>query len=131
MADGVPPLPVGWPLLPRPDGAGSIAFPTLGDSVQQSIRVILRTRPGEQLMRPTFGAGLQDFLDQSGDLATRRRLREAITSSLELWEPRIVLDRVDLVDDPLTPTKLHVEIAYRIRRTGAAQRLGVSMDVGS
>ncbi len=127
----VPPVPVGWPLLPLPDDAGRLRYPTVEQSVSQSIQVILRTRAGEQLMRPTFGAGLADFLEEPDDLGTRRRIQEAITSSLETWEPRILLDRVDVLDVPDEPTRLRVEIAYRIRRTGAAHRLGVSVSVGA
>ena len=56
--------PIGWPLLPVPED-GVLAFPDLEDSVRQSIQVILLTRPGERLMRPQFGAGLDQFQRQA------------------------------------------------------------------
>ena len=52
---------LGWPLLPLPDANGQVHWPSLEQSVAQQIRVILQTRPGEQLMRPTYGAGLENF----------------------------------------------------------------------
>ncbi len=55
--------PIGWPFLPALQD-GQLIFPTLEQSVRDSIRVVLMTRPGEQLMRPRFGAGLQNFLDK-------------------------------------------------------------------
>jgi phage baseplate assembly protein W len=123
--------PIGWPLLPLPDESGRLSYPTLEQSVRQSIQIILRTRPGEQLMRARFGAGLQAFLNEPNNLTTRRRIHDAIAAALEQWEPRILLDRVDVLEVPDQPARLRVEIAYRIRRTGVAQRLALSMDVES
>ena len=43
---------IGWPLLPVPNENGELEYPTLEESVRQQIRVLLSTRPGEQLMGP-------------------------------------------------------------------------------
>ena len=93
----LPPPLIGWPLLPQPDDDGRLLYPNLETSVRQAIRVILSTRPGEQLMHPTFGAGLSDFLNEPNTLTTRRRIRAQVTETLGFWEPRIVLERVDWV----------------------------------
>ncbi|WP_248595551.1 GPW/gp25 family protein [Candidatus Accumulibacter phosphatis] len=45
---------IGWPLFALPDEHGRLDWPDLEASVRQGIRVILSTRPGEQLMRPEF-----------------------------------------------------------------------------
>jgi Bacteriophage baseplate protein W len=125
-----PPRPlIGWPLLGRPDGHGRLAYPTLEESARQSIQIILETRPGEQLMRPDFGAGLQSFLHEPNTLTTRRRIRDAITGSLGRWEPRIVVDRVEVWEVEEQPSHLRVEIAYRLRRTGAPQQMGLTMQL--
>lgn len=121
------PLPIGWPLLPVPDAAGRLDWPALADSVRQAIRVILATRPGEQLMRPDFGAGLADFLHEPNTLATRRRIRDAVTGALGRFEPRILLDRVEVWEVPDRPAELRVEVAYRLRRTGAPGRVGATL----
>ena len=54
--------PIGWPLLPLPDANGALAWPDLARSVREQIQVLLSTQPGEQLMRPAFGAGLERLL---------------------------------------------------------------------
>ena len=64
---------IGWPLLPFPDQNGELAYPpVLAESVRQQLQVILSTRPGEQLMRPGFGAGLTEFLGEPQALAFER-----------------------------------------------------------
>jgi phage baseplate assembly protein W len=127
----IPPVPIGWPLLPVPDNNGELSYPTLDQSVRQTIQVLFRTRPGEQLMHPAFGAGLQNYLNEPNTLTTRRRIRDAVTEALADWEPRIIVDHIEILEVPNFPTQLRVDLAYRVRRTGVAQRLGMTLDVGS
>jgi hypothetical protein len=120
---------LGWPLLPRPDASGELRYPALDEGVRQSIRLILLTRPGEQLMHPEFGAGLDGFLHEPNTLSLRRRVRDRIVEALERWEPRILLDRVEVWEVAEQPTEVRIEINYALRRTGAAQRLGLVLEL--
>jgi phage baseplate assembly protein W len=122
--------PIGWPLLPVPDAEGRLDYPSLEESVRQSIQVILRTRPGEQLMRPGFGAGLERFLHEQNTITTRRRIRDLVAESLARWEPRVNVTRVEVAESPEQPSRVRVEIVYQLRRTGAAQRLGLTVEMG-
>jgi hypothetical protein len=121
---------VGFPLLPVPDQRGELHFPSLEKSVRDSIEVILRTRPGEQLMRPEFGAGLENFVGEPNTIATRRTIHDRIVESLGRWESRIDVERVDVLEVDGAPSRIRVEIVYRLRRTGLVQQLGLTMDLG-
>ena len=124
------PLPrplIGWPLFAVPDADGRLDWPGLEASVRHAIRVILSTRPGEQLMRPEFGAGLDRLLHAPNNLSTRRQLRDWTMSALSRWERRILLDRVDVLEVPGDPSALRVEIAYRLARSGAADAVAVTV----
>lgn len=123
-----PPL-IGFPLLPLPDANGQLDYPSLENSVRQSIQVILQTRPGEQLMRAEFGAGLENFLHEPNTLTTRRRIRDQITNALTRWESRILLDRVEVEEVSEQPTHLRVKILYRLKRTGGSQQVGLTMQL--
>src|SRR5688500_5829970 len=114
---------LGWPLLPLPDDAGQLTWPTLEQSVAQQIRVLLQTRPGEQLMRPTFGAGLENFLHEPNNLTTHRRIRDLVSTTLARGEQRIIVDDIAVNTPADQPAQVRVEIAYRLRRTGGAARL--------
>lgn len=126
-----PVRPTTWPLLTVPDEHGQLSFASPEDSVRQMIRIILSTRPGEQLMHPEFGAGIDRFLHEPNTVDTRRQLRELVATAIIQWEPRVVLDRVDVDELPQRPDRVRVEIVYRIRRTGVVQKLGLSLDVGA
>ncbi|MBO3705663.1 MAG: GPW/gp25 family protein [Candidatus Accumulibacter sp.] len=118
---------LGWPLFALPDEHGRLDWPDLEASVRQSIRVILSTRPGEQLMRPEFGAGLDRLLHAPNNLATRRQIRDWVMDSLGRWERRILLDRVEVLEVPLQPSDLRLEIAYRLARSGTPGALAVTV----
>ena len=120
---------IGWPLLSIPDRNGQLHYPSLEESVRQSIQIVLRTRPGEQLMRPQFGAGLENFLHEQNTLTTRRRVRDVVAESLAHWEPRVEVDRLEVWEVPERPTQIRVEITYRLRRTGAAAQVGLTMEL--
>ncbi len=120
---------VSWPLLGVPDSSGRLRYPSLEESVRHSIKIILQTRPGERLMRPRFGAGLSRFLHEPNTLTTRRQIRDLITESLQRWEPRILLDRVDVWEVEERPDTVRVEIAYRLRRTNEARQMGITLEL--
>lgn len=125
------PEPIGWPLLAVPDANGQLAFPSLAQSVRDLVQVVLSTRPGEQLMRPQFGAGLENMLGEPNTVATRSRMHDLVEAALAQWEPRIVVDgiAVDPVSDEASgiPTGVRIEIAYRLQRTQQPGRIGVSL----
>jgi phage baseplate assembly protein W len=118
---------IGWPLFALPDAHGRLDWPVLERSVRDTLQALLATRPGEQLMRPDFGAGLDRLLHEPNTLATRRRIQVLVTEAVTRWEPRIVLDRVDVLEVDGEPTQIRVEIAYRLQRTGQAATLALTM----
>jgi phage baseplate assembly protein W len=120
---------IGWPLYTLPDETGRLEYPSLEESVRQQVRVILSTRPGEQLMRPDFGGGLDAMLHEPNTLATRRRIRDLVQDALTRWERRILLDRVEAWEVEGDPSQVRVEIAYRLARTGAAATMGLTVQL--
>lgn len=126
----IPNPPLGWPLLPVPEN-GTLSYPVLENSIKQYIRILLLTRPGEQLMRPAFGAGLSQFLHQPNTLETRRQIQNSVFKTLSDWEKRIVVIRVEVWDDEDTPEAVRIEIVYRIKRTGEQLTTMVQLKLGS
>ncbi|HTA44794.1 MAG TPA: GPW/gp25 family protein [Bryobacteraceae bacterium] len=121
--------PISWPFLPKPAG-GVMTYATLEQSVRDSIRIILTTRPGEQLMTPYFGAGLQNYLDEGNTLAVRRQIQTTIQSALQQYENRITVDAVEVNPIDGAPSEINVQIHYRVIRTNTPGQVGVTMQAG-
>jgi phage baseplate assembly protein W len=71
-------------------------------------------------------------LGEPNTIATRARIRDLVTDALARWEPRITVDAVTV--DPLAgagaravSSAVRVEIAYRLVRTQASHRLGLTL----
>jgi phage baseplate assembly protein W len=129
MKSNPQPIPVNWPLLGLPDSEGRLSYPSLEESVRQSIKIILQTNPGERLMRPGFGGSLERYLHEPNTLTTRRQIRDMITTSLTRWEQRILLDRVDVWEVEEHPDTVRIEIVYRLRRNNRTQQMGITLNL--
>lgn len=108
-----------FPLLTR-DGFGWVAG---AQAVEQSIRSILLTEPGERIARPAFGAGLRRFLFAPDSLELRTRIRAAVSEALERDEARIRVESVAVDTDPREATALRIAIRYQILGEPGARNL--------
>jgi phage baseplate assembly protein W len=108
----------GWafPVL-RDEGTDEPPFAEGVDKVQQSIRIILETAPGERIMRPTFGCGLRRYLMQPNTVATRTLIQNDVTRALGFWEPRIDLRSVTVLAGE-DPALVYIAISYVHVRDG-------------
>jgi phage baseplate assembly protein W len=112
-------LGVGWAYPARLDLAGHLARAAYEEDVCQAILIILGTNPGERVMRPTFGAGLHDFVFEPVSTTTLTLVRTRVFNALTDWEPRIEVERVRVSFDPASRARatLLIEINYRVRAT--------------
>ncbi|MBI9043733.1 MAG: GPW/gp25 family protein [Anaerolineaceae bacterium] len=96
---------------------GEIMLITGSQDIEQSIRIILGTRPGERVMRPEFGCRAQELLFEPRSAATISMLQEYVLESLTFWEPRIEVQSVNVNDDGNYDGSLIAEIIYLIKST--------------
>lgn len=101
----------------RTDARGQVALVSGADDVEQSIRIILGTRPGERVMRPNFGCRAQELLFEPRSAATASLMQEYIHQALRMWEPRIEVRSVNVNFDDANPSALLAEIEYSIKAT--------------
>jgi len=84
----------GWRFPIKVNARGGLDWSNGPQRIQDSIWLIIKTALGERIMRPNFGAGVDDFVFQSNSVVNRTKLAIAIKSALLEWEPRIDLDEV-------------------------------------
>lgn len=109
----------GWQFPIRVDDAGAIAEAREEDKVRRSIEIILRTAPGERVMRPDFGCGIHDLVFDTVSGAMIGRVASVVAGALATWEPRIDVLSVHPQQDTEDPTRLLIEINYRLRSSNS------------
>ena len=119
------------PLLDGVDSNGRLPWSDGNKSVRECMLNILLTRPGERLMRPEFGAGLRNFIHYPNNETTRALIADASRRALERWEPRVLMEAVQVLADPQRPSYVHLSIHYRLRYDGSRERLDFSLNLGS
>lgn len=65
-------------------------------AVKNSIINILQTRKGSRRMLPTFGCGIYYMLFEPLDSRTGHNIGDEIVRALGLWEPRVILNAVNI-----------------------------------
>jgi uncharacterized protein len=101
----------------RLDSRGRLTLTTGVTEIEQSIRIILETSPGERVMRPEFGCRAWELLFEPRDATTIALLRRHVMNALAMWEPRIEVVGVDVIDAPEFDNALVVNVRYLIKDT--------------
>lgn len=110
-------LGTGWAFPVQTNGRGEIATVSGEKDIEQAIRIILGTRPGERIMRPTFGCRAHELIYEPMDATTSSLLKSYVNEALEFWEPRILILSVEVYTDEETEGAVFVDIQYRIKST--------------
>jgi phage baseplate assembly protein W len=111
----------GFPLGVSP--RGGIELVRREVELEQAMRLILATYPGERPMRPAFGSRLRDFVFRPADATTAAELAEEVRNALLRWEARVDIELVDVRPDPDDRSVLYIDIGYRIKHTNDRRNL--------
>ena len=87
----------GWRFPIKVNARGRLEWSDGPRRIQDAIWIIIKTALGERLMRPKFGAGVDDFVFQSNSDINRVELSAIIKNALLEWEPRIELEDVRVI----------------------------------
>ena len=82
---------ISFPL--QADQRGVLALSHGVTDIEQAIRLILGTAPGERPMRPEFGCAVHDLVFDTIDAEMVGKVETAVHRALARWEPRIDVER--------------------------------------
>ncbi len=113
----------GWAFPMRVDSTGGIALVSREQEIEEAIRLILGTSPGERPMRPEFGCRIHEYLFASADGETASAIGAEVRASLRRWEPRIDVEDVVVTIDRVSPALLYIDVRYVIKATNDRRNL--------
>jgi len=107
----------GWRFPPQIGPNGGIALVGGETEIEQAILIILRTAPGQRVMRPEFGCDLHELVFMPNNSDTAARIKRAVRQALGRWEPRIRVHSVETRADANDLARLIIDIQYEIKST--------------
>jgi uncharacterized protein len=113
----------GWAFPVGVDSTGSIALATGHTELEQAMRLILSTYPGERPMRPEFGSRLRDFIFDGSTIDNVAAIAREVRQALLRWEPRADVMDVLVAPDPDQPSTLYIDIQYQVKNTNDPRNL--------
>jgi phage baseplate assembly protein W len=105
----------GWAFPISPDIKGNVKFSQYEKSIEESIRIILNTTPGERLMRPDFGCMINEMVFAPNRPQSITQAEHYVREAIIKWEPRVILKEVRGEPGPDNETVVNIKIHYEIR----------------
>lgn len=87
--------------------------------IQQSLYILISTVPGERLMNPLYGCDLYRLVFQRITEALRQEIKVMVTKAIETFEPRVVVEGVEVHIISLEPGILHIVVHYSVIQTNS------------
>ncbi|HNW49650.1 MAG TPA: GPW/gp25 family protein [Prolixibacteraceae bacterium] len=117
-------LGTGWSFPPTFSGKGDFTELVEGEQdIEQSLRILLSTVPGERVHRPEYGCGIYKMVYEKMDSNTLTLFKHIIEKAVLLFEPRITLNDVMFNFDKEKEGTLLIELVYTVRLTNSRSNM--------
>jgi hypothetical protein len=113
----------GWAFPLRTNTRGGIALVRREQELEEAMRLILATYPGERPMRPEFGSRVRDWVFRGSDTESIAGLSLEVRTAILRWEPRVDVKDVRVTRDGAAGNKLLINIQYQALDTNDRRNL--------
>lgn len=104
-----------WAFPPQLSDRNQISLTQDDAAIRQSIYVIINTVPGERVMRPDFGCEIHSLIFAPANQQTAAEAERYVREALERWEPRIILQELEVVPGGSEYGELFIRLSYQIK----------------
>jgi len=117
-------LGTGWAFPPAFDPRTREAvMVTQQQDVEESLRILLSTSPGERVMHPNYGCGLLRMVFENMDESRLTEIRSLVERAVLFFEPRVILHELLIDTEELFEGILRLRLDYSIRTTNTRHNL--------
>lgn len=95
------------------------------DDIKEAILIILQTAPGERVMRPEFGCGINEYAFSVINISNLVQIENEVKRSLTLFEPRIVIESIkaSVESDENGSGFIRVNIDYAVKASNGRHNI--------
>src|SRR5690349_3101446 len=89
------------------------------EDVKSSLGILLTTMRGERVMLPLYGCNVESQVFEPLDTRQKTLLKDLIETAILYHEPRVEIEKVELLDDVATELQgmVQIELTYRVKST--------------
>jgi uncharacterized protein len=103
-------------------GGNTVKLSEEEKDIKESLIILLTTALGERVMRPDYGANMEDMLFESINVTTASIIINRLKRAILFHEPRVNANNIDMVPD-LANGFIEVTIEYTIIATNTRTNL--------
>jgi len=93
------------------------------EDIKESLKILLSTRPGERVMQPSFGCGLQGMIFDTINESTITEIKDIIERAILFFEPRITLEDIEVGTEDALEGRLNIQLNYSVRKTNTRSNI--------
>lgn len=117
-------LGIGWSFPPEFNKTeGTVSMTTDVEDINNSLIVLLSTRPGERVMFPNYGCDLQEMLFKPLDLTLITQMKGTIERAILYHEPRINIISIEIDTQDELEGQVLIHIDYEVRNTNTRSNI--------
>lgn len=89
------------------------------EDIRESLSILFSTRPGERVMRPTYGGSLEELLFEPINAGLETYVKDLISKAILYFEPRVDLESIQINSDGSDSGRFLVEMNIVVRATNS------------
>ena len=104
---------------------------TYQEVIQQNLKNLVLTSPGERMMDPEFGVGIRNFLFEQNYIGLHNDIEDRIRTQVSIYMPFVTIERVTFSQDEasMVTNQLNVAIEYSVDTLAIFDLLDISVDL--
>jgi len=114
----------GWSFPPTFDkDAAAVEMRSGTVDIQESLWILLSTRLGERVMQPKYGCQLDELQFENLNRTTITYVSELIRTAILYHEPRIEVERIEILEEEMIAGKVLINLSYMVRSTNSRMNM--------
>ena len=86
--------------------------------IRQNLKMLILTNPGERVMNPNFGVGIQRMLFENANNETFAEIRSSINEQVKIYIPTVQLLQINFDSSGMDQNILGISIEFAIPKIG-------------
>jgi phage baseplate assembly protein W len=119
-------LGIGWSFPPEFHKFGdgiNVKMVAEEEDIKESLRILLMTRPGERVMQPSYGCGLQGMVFETINQSTVTEIKDIVERAVLFFESRITLEEIDIGTEDVLEGRINISLNYTVRKTNTRSNI--------